>query len=35
MGRREDNVKMYLGEIGFECVVGFIWLSTGTGLGLL
>jgi hypothetical protein len=29
--RWEDNIKMYLREIGFGMQIGFIWLMTGTG----
>ena len=33
--RWEDNIKVYLKEIGWERVDGLIWLRTGTGGGLL
>jgi hypothetical protein len=35
-GRKwEDNIKVYLEEIGSGGVDGLIWLGTGTGGGLL
>jgi len=33
--RREDNIKMYLQEVGWGTCTGFIWLGIGTGGGLL
>jgi hypothetical protein len=33
--RWEDNIKLDLREIGFGMWIGFIWLKTGTGGGLL
>jgi len=33
--RREDTIKVYLKEMGWEFVDGLIWLRTGTGGGLL
>jgi hypothetical protein len=33
--RWDDNVKMYLREIGFGMWIGFIGLRIGTGGGLL
>jgi hypothetical protein len=33
--RREDGIRMDLREIGLEVWIGFDWLRTGTGGGLL
>jgi hypothetical protein len=33
--RWEDGIRMDLGEIGLGVWIGFDWLSTGTGGGLL
>jgi hypothetical protein len=34
-GRREDNIKMVLQEVGWGAWTGLIWLSIGTGGGHL
>jgi hypothetical protein len=31
--RLEDNIRMDLRKIGWECVIGFIWLRIGTNGG--
>jgi hypothetical protein len=33
--RWEDGIRMYLSEIGLGVWIGFDWLRTGTGGGLL
>jgi hypothetical protein len=33
--RWEDNIKMYLSEIGFVLWIGVIWFRIATGCGLL
>jgi hypothetical protein len=33
--RWEDGIRMYLREIGLGVLIGFDWLRTGTGGGLL
>jgi hypothetical protein len=33
--RWEDNIKMYLREVGWGAQTGLIWLRIGTGGGLL
>jgi hypothetical protein len=33
--RREDGIRMVLGKIGLGVWIGFDWLRTGTGGGLL
>jgi hypothetical protein len=33
--RWEDNIKMYLREVGWGAWTGSIWLRIGTGGGLL
>jgi hypothetical protein len=33
--RWEDGIRIYLGEIGLGVWIGFDWLRTGTGGGLL
>jgi hypothetical protein len=33
--RWEDGIRMDLGEIGLGVWIGFVWLRTGTGGGLL
>jgi hypothetical protein len=33
--RWEDNIKMYLQEVGWGAWTGLIWLTIGTGDGLL
>jgi PAS domain-containing protein len=33
--RWEDNIRIYLGEVGWQGVDGFIWVSIGTSCGVL